>query len=335
MLISWNTTKRCNLYCRHCYRDSTPDADIHNELTTEEGIRLIKEIKAAGFRLLILSGGEPLLRDDMLTLVKATAAAGLIPAMGSNGTLLTPQLARDLKEAGLQGIAISIDSLDDQYHDSFRGMPGALAAAQAGIDHALAADLRVQINLTLTEHNRDQFEQIADYYADKGVHALHPFFLVPTGRALSMEDDSLKKQAYYAMIQAVLEKQSSCPIELKPTCAPQFMPMAKELCLPQRFTRGCLAGTGYCCILPQGEVHICPYLPVLAGNVREQSFDHIWQHSPVFNKLRDFTAYGGACGHCPHIDICGGCRARAYYYSSGDYLAEEPWCYRRDTSACN
>ncbi len=328
MLISWNTTKRCNLFCRHCYRESGPQADTSGELTTAEGLSLLKEIKAAGFHLLILSGGEPLLRDDIVELVAAAKAEGLIPAMGTNGVLLTPDLAKALASAGLRGIAISVDSLDPAYHDAFRGQSGAYAKTQAGIENALAAGLRVQINLTLTEQNQGEFDKMVSYYEQKGVHAIHPFFLVPTGRARSMGEEELKASAYFSMIRNILERQSSTALELKPTCAPQFMPMAKELGLAQRFTRGCLAGTAYCCILPHGDVHVCPYLPVAVGNVRQTPFSALWRDSGIFNKLRDFANYEGRCGQCADIAICGGCRARAYFYS-GNYLAEEPWCFRR------
>ena len=328
MLISWNTTKRCNLFCRHCYREASSAEDIQGELTTAEGKKLITEIKKAGFRLLIFSGGEPLLRKDIFELIAKAREEGLIPAMGSNGTLLTGEMARELKNVGLQGIAISVDSLEREYHDEFRGQQGAFDKTQAGIENALGEGLKVQINLTLTEKNQNELDKMIIYYEKKGVHAIHPFFLVPTGRALSLADEALREKAYFSMIKKILERQRDTSLELKPTCAPQFMPMAREMGLLLRFTRGCLAGIAYCCILPKGEVHICPYLPVEVGNVRETAFADIWQNSVTLKKLRDFNNYGGACGCCEYIDICGGCRARAYYYK-GDYLAEEPWCFRR------
>lgn len=328
MLISWNTTKKCNLNCVHCYRESGMNVDTGKELTTEEGKKLIGEISKAGFRLLILSGGEPLLREDIFELVGAAKEARIMPAMGTNGTLLTREIADELYSAGLKGIAISIDSLDETYHDEFRGQQGAFNKAQEGIENALSSGLRVQINMTVTDKNQEEFGNMVSYYEKMGVHAIHPFFLVPTGRALSMEEDSLKETAYYSMIRRVLNLQNTTTLELKPTCAPQFMPMAKEMGLSQRFSRGCLAGTGYCCILPEGQVNICPYLPVGAGNVREKPFDEIWESSPVFLELRDIRNYKGACGRCEYAGICGGCRARAYYYN-GSYMAEEPWCFRR------
>ncbi|MPW25097.1 radical SAM protein [Alkalibaculum sp. M08DMB] len=329
MLVSWNTTKRCNLYCKHCFRDSSINENTDSELSTEEGKKLIIEIKKSGFRLLVLSGGEPLLRDDIFDFISKAKEEGIIPAMGTNGTLLSREIAVELKSTGLRGIAISLDSMDRNYHDDFRGCMGAFEKAQEGIENALGSGLRVQINLTLTEDNQDEFEKIINYYEKKGVHAVYPFFLVPTGRAISMEADGLKERAYFSMIRRILDLQSKTSMELKPTCAPQFMPISKEMGLEQRFTRGCLAGTGYCCILPDGKVHICPYLPVEVGDTRETLFSEIWSKSKIFNQLRNYKNYEGDCGKCEHISICGGCRARAYYYN-GNYLAQEPWCYRRE-----
>lgn len=330
MLISWNTTRRCNLFCRHCYRESGPDEDGRGELSTAEGFELISSIAEAGFRLLILSGGEPLLREDILVLVSAARDCGIVPAMGTNGTLLTETVSRDLAAAGLRGIAISVDSLDPEYHDAFRGRAGAYELTQAGIRNSLAAGLRVQINLTLTEKNLEEFDRMVDYYESSGVHAVHPFFLVSTGRGRSMQEDELRSGAYFGMIRRVLERQATTALELKPTCAPQFMPMAKEMGIAQRFSRGCLAGVSYCCILPDGAVHVCPYLPVEAGNVRRTPFADIWRNAEVFAKLRDFSSYEGRCGACEYVAICGGCRARAFS-STGNYMAEEPWCFRSGT----
>jgi putative heme d1 biosynthesis radical SAM protein NirJ2 len=328
MLISWNLTKKCNLYCDHCYRESGPEADCSGELDTAAGKRLLGEIKAAGFRMVIFSGGEPLLRDDLCELAAHAAGLGLRPALGTNGILLSAEVAAALRDAGIAGVAVSLDSRDSAYHDRFRNAPGAWEAAVRGIRNALAAGLRVQINTTLTGNNFDQFPALTDFAAELGVQALHPFFLVPTGRGRNLAEDALKSGQYFRMIETILEKQKESAIELKPTCAPQFIPMAKEMGLAMRFTRGCLAGVAYCCILPDGEVHVCPYLPVTAGNVTEQPFDAIWRDSGTFRALRDYQAYQGRCGQCADIGSCGGCRARAYYYSGGDYLAEEPWCFR-------
>ncbi|MGM0471339.1 MAG: putative heme d1 biosynthesis radical SAM protein NirJ2 [Bacillota bacterium] len=325
MIISWNTTKECNLYCKHCYRDSGPEAKENDELTTAEGKQLLAEIAEAGFKIIVLSGGEPLLRDDIYQLISHAQKVGLRPVMGTNGTLITMDVAKKLKEAGLMAVGISLDSVQPQLHDQFRQQEGAWQGAIDGIKNSIAVGLAVQVNTTLTENNYEQFEEITDLAIELGARAHHPFFLVPTGRGKEIERNSLRAQRYHQMIDRIMEKEQEVEIELKPTCAPQFMVAAQELGLDLRFTRGCLAGTGYCCILPNGEVHICPYLPVEAGDVREESFATIWQESEVFNQLRTME-YRGNCGQCDQTDICGGCRARAYYYSDGDYMAGEPWC---------
>ncbi len=329
MLLSWNVTKRCNLYCEHCYRDSGPESSVEGQLTTEEGRRLIDQVKAAGFRLLIFSGGEPMIREDLTELIAYAAASGLKPAMGSNGTLLTAVNARELKDAGLGGIAISIDSADPASHNRFRNSADGWERAVQGIRYAQEAGLKVQINMTLKEDNVDEFEQVAQLAEEMNVASLHPFFLVPTGRAVNIEEDALKHERYYSVLRKVLQKQQTTRLEIKPTCAPQFMPLAKDMNIDMRYTRGCLAGVAYCSVLPNGEVHICPYLPVKVGNVREQPFDELWRENPVFRDLRNFKKYEGACGSCRDVGNCGGCRARSYYYSGGNFLAEEPWCYKR------
>ncbi|WP_040950462.1 radical SAM protein [Gorillibacterium massiliense] len=330
MLISWNVTKRCNLYCAHCYRDSGPHASVERQLTTGEGLRLIDEIAEAGFKMIIFSGGEPLLREDLPELVAHAKTRGMRAAMGSNGTLLTAEKARELKVAGLAGAAISLDSASPEHHDRFRGDSGSWEKAVDGIRHALDADLKVQINMTITEHNAGDFAAMTDLAVELGVQALHPFFLVPTGRGKSIEEDALKKGRYYQTLRQILSRQKNSPIEIKPTCAPQFMPLSRDMELNLRFSRGCLAGVSYCCVLPDGEVNICPYLPVSAGNVRERPFHEIWRESNLFQDLRDYTKYEGTCGACGDVGICGGCRARSYYYSGGNLLAEEPWCYKRE-----
>ena len=324
MLISWNTTKKCNMYCEHCYRDSGPEKQP-DELNTREGKELIDEIVKAGFRLIIFSGGEPLLREDIYELVEHAADRGIRPVLGSNGSLICRDVARRLKQSGAAGIGISLDSIDPETHDQFRQTEGAWQKAVEGIKNCIAAGMPVQVNTTITENNYDQFEDITDFAIDLGVRAVHPFFLVPTGRGKAIERDSVRARRYHEMIEEVMDKQRQVDIELKPTCAPQFMAVAEEQHMQLRFSRGCLAGTSYCCILPEGEVHICPYLPVEAGNIREMPFSEIWEESEIFQQLRSLD-YEGNCGLCDYADICGGCRARAYFYSDGDYMAGDPWC---------
>ncbi|MBS3897684.1 MAG: putative heme d1 biosynthesis radical SAM protein NirJ2 [Dethiobacter sp.] len=327
MIISWNTTWECHLKCKHCYRDA--GAKREDELSTAEGKKLIDEIAQAGFKILILSGGEPLLREDIFELTAHAKAVGLRPVFGTTGTTITPEIAEKLKEAGALCIGISLDSIHPEIHDEFRQVPGSWQAAVDGMKNCQAVGLPFQIHTTVVDKNYHEFEAITDFAVEVGAVAHHVFFLVPTGRALDMEAEALREKQYEQLLHRILKKQREVPIELKPTCAPQFMRIARQMGMEMRFSRGCLAGTAYCCILPNGEVHPCPYLPKKVGSVKEQPFTEIWRTAEMFNQFRS-DQFGGKCGTCNHKDVCSGCRARAYYYSDGDVMAEDPWClYRR------
>lgn len=323
MIISWNTTQACNIQCLHCYRDAGVKQD--DELTTEQGKKLLTEIAQAGFKIMILSGGEPLMRGDIYELIRHARSVGLRPVLGTNGLLITPEVAVKLKEAGLAVAGISLDSKDKSRHDWFRQSEGAWEKTLAGMKACQEAGLPFQIHTTVSSLNEDEITDITDLAVKVGAIAHHIFFLVPAGRGKNIEETTLKTQAYEALLTRILEKKQQVPIEIKPTCAPQFMRIAKQKNIPMRYSRGCLAGTSYCVIIPNGDVQPCPYLPMKVGNVKQTAFTEIWRDSPLFNSLRHDALKGG-CSACGFSDVCGGCRARAYYYSDGDYLAEEPWC---------
>lgn len=322
MIVSWNTTNACNLYCAHCYRDAGAKAD--EELNTEEGKALLDQISEAGFKIMIFSGGEPLTRPDICELVAHARSRGLRPVFGSNGTLLTPDMAGQLKEAGALGMGISLDSLHKDKHDKLRGQDGSWEAAVRGMRICREAGLPFQVHTTVMGWNDPEVEAITDFAVAEGAVAHHIFFLVPTGRAVDIEEESLRAEQYESLLERIMEKQRQVDIELKPTCAPQFMRIAGQMGMNTRFSRGCLAGTAYCIIGPKGDVQPCAYLNITLGNVRERSFADIWRESPVLNRLRTID-YEGGCGSCDYKEACGGCRARAWFYH-GDYMAEEPWC---------
>lgn len=322
MIISWNTTNQCNMYCEHCYRDA--GAKVEDELNTDEGKALIDEIAKAGFKIMIFSGGEPLMRSDILELVSYAKSKGLRPVFGTNGTLITPEMAKNLKDAGALAMGISLDSVDAAKHDRFRATPGAWEGAVQGMRNCREAGLPFQIHTTVVDWNYDEVEKITDLAVELGAMAHHIFFLVPTGRAVNIEQESLRAEQYEKLLHRIMKKQQQVDIELKPTCAPQFMRIADQMGLKMRFTKGCLAGTAYCIISPKGDVQPCAYLNIPVGNVRQQPFSEIWQDNEVFQRLRQEPLKGG-CGSCRYGNICGGCRARAYFYHD-DYMAEEPWC---------
>ncbi|MDH7577713.1 MAG: putative heme d1 biosynthesis radical SAM protein NirJ2 [Bacillota bacterium] len=325
MLVSWNTTNACNLACAHCYRDA--GARVQEELSTLEGMALIEEIVRAGFKIMIFSGGEPLLRPDIYDLVKYASERGLRPVLGSNGTLVTGEAAGRLKDAGARAVGISLDSTTPEQHDRFRGFSGAWEAAVEGMAACRREGLPFQVHTTVVEWNYEQVEALTDLAVSLGAVAHHVFFLVPAGRGVNIAEESLRAEQYERLLHRLMKKQKDVPIEVKPTCAPQFLRIAAQLGLKLRFQKGCLAGTGYCIISPRGEVQPCAYLNIPVGNVREAPFSVIWRDNPVLKRLRS-EAYGGGCGTCDYRSICGGCRARAYFYY-GDYMAEEPWCLYR------
>ena len=281
MIVSWMTTNKCNLHCKHCYQNAGESRA--EELTTAEARELIDGIARAGFRIMIFSGGEALLRPDILELVSYASSKGLRPVFGTNGTLLTPEIVRALKASGAAAMGISLDSLDRDKHNAFRGDETAFDRTLQGMENCREAGLPLQLHTTVMDWNRDE--------------------------------------------KRIMMKQKEIPIPIKPTCAPQFTRVAKQLgvTLDRRFTRGCLAGLTYCIVSPVGMVRPCAYMTEEAGSIREKPFDEIWKNSELFASLRTRN-YGGYCSACGYQDICGGCRARAAYYHNGDYMAADSYC---------
>ena len=326
MIVSWLTTNRCNLKCQHCYQDAdTLEASTANELNTTEAKALIDQIYKAGFKLMIFSGGEPLLRDDIFELVAYASSKGLRPVFGTNGMLITLEVAKKLKEAGAAAMGISLDSLDETKHNQFRGDPEAFKLAIEGMDNCNAAGLPFQIHTTIVDWNKDEVLDIIDFAVQKGAIAHQPFFLIPVGRGIYIAETSIEVLENEDLLGRIMKKSTEVPIAVKPTCAPQFVRIAEQLGISTRYSRGCLAGLTYCIINPDGIVQPCAYMKQEAGNVREQTFDDIWANSPVFETLRT-EAYADPCGSCDYKKGCGGCRARAAYYHDGDFMAADEYC---------
>ncbi len=340
LVMSWNVTRECNMKCSHCYINAT-DKKLTSELTTQEGKNLMDQIRQVSSPLLILSGGEPLLRPDIYELIQYGSSVGLKMGLGSNGSFIDDAVARKLKAAGITTVSISLDSHIPAQHDEFRGVTGAWEKAVNACKTLRKNDVLVQVNTTLTQQNYNQIDDIMSLAEGIGVENFHLFFLVPTGRGTKLTD--ISPQKYEDMITNTFAKVSKHKLNVKPSCAPQFMRIAKGMGLDMRqWIRGCMAGLNYCRIYPNGDVTPCPYLPVKLGNIREQSFKEIWFNSPVFKALRNPDSLKGKCGACDYKTLCGGCRARAYGLSSdfidycgdlheptelnGDYLTEDPWC---------
>jgi len=340
LVMSYNVTRECNMKCSHCYINAT-DKKLIDELNTEEGKQLIDQICEVSHPLLILSGGEPLLRPDIYELIEYGTSKGLKMGLGSNGSLIDDKVAKKLKQAGIATVSISLDSHIPAQHDEFRGVAGAWQKAVDACKALRKNGVLVQVNTTLTHDNYDQIDDIMSLAESIGVENFHLFFLVPTGRGTKIAD--ISPQKYEDMITNTFAKVHKHTLNVRPSCAPQFMRIAQGMGLDMRqWIRGCIAGMHYCRIYPNGDVTPCPYLPIKLGNIREQSFKDIWFNSPVFKSLRNPNCLKGKCGACEFKQICGGCRARAYGLSADfidycgdlhepgelkkDYLTSDPWC---------
>lgn len=286
---------------------------------------MIREIERAGFKIMIFSGGEPVMRSDIYDLGRYATELGLRAVLGTNGTLITREVAGRLKESGFMAAGVSLDSLNPEKNNAFRKLDDAFNLTVQGMKNLREAGLPFQIHTTVMDWNVKELEAITDFAVEIGAMAHHIFFLVPTGRGVNIEEEALRVVEYEKTISRLLEKQREVDIEIKPTCAPQFMRTADKKGIPMRFSRGCLAGISYCIISPRGDVQPCAYLNIPLGNVCEKPFDEIWRESRVLQELRTME-YKGKCGVCDYKTKCGGCRARAYYYSNGDYMAEDSWC---------
>lgn len=334
--VAWEVTRRCNLSCIHC-RAGAEDRFYPDELTTEEGFRLLDEIVAVGQPTIILTGGEPLLRKDIFELAAYGAEKGLRMVMAPNGTLVTPQVACRMLEVGIKRISISLDGATPESHDGFRQMPGAFRGALAGIQAAKEMGLGFQINTTVTRDNHHELEEILKLAVDLGAVAHHIFFLVPTGRANLMEGQEVSPEEYEKTLNWLYDQRTKVPLQLRPICAPHYFRVLRQRAkeegtnIPIRphglnaLTRGCLAGSAFCFVSHVGDVFPCGYLGVNCGNTKEQNFKDVWEKSMVFDRLRNLNGYGGKCGYCEYRKVCGGCRARAYA-KTGNYLDEEPNC---------
>jgi radical SAM protein with 4Fe4S-binding SPASM domain len=369
-VISWNLTYRCNLACEHCYLDAggTPLVGTENfadrsELGTEECFRVIDEIAAfAPECLTILTGGEPLLRRDILEIIRRAAERELWVVVGTNGVSITENLARRLADAGARGLSLSLDALDPDRHDRFRMVRGAWRNTVEGAAILNRTGLPFIVQTTAGSHNLGELDAIADFAHDRlAARVWNLYFLVPTGRGQFVSDIT---PAQYDEVLASLyriQRKYDRRMLVNAKCAPHYVKTVLEnaaetdaIPTDARLRHGygshvdsaqdkpswsgvarirtysggaggCPAGTHYMGIRPNGDVTPCPYLPVFAGNLRRAPLADLWASSELFTDIRRRTSLGGRCGECEMNGHCGGCRARAYGMT-GDLMAEDPLC---------
>jgi len=335
-LLAWETTRRCNLACLHC-RAAAGSGPYPDELTTAEGQKLLDDLATMGQVVVILTGGEPLLREDIFDLAAYGAALGHRMVMAVNGTLVTPEVAARLKDVGIQRVSISIDGAEAASHDRLRAVEGAYDGALAGIAACKEAGLPFQINTTITRANRGELPAIHAMALKLKAAAHHVFVLVPTGRGELIREELLSPEEYEATLHWLLDREKEGALFIKPTCAPQFYRLWRQEAAArgeaitaaahgmEAMTKGCLGGQGFAFVSHRGEVQPCGYLDLVAGNIRETPFPEIWENSELFQQLRRVDDYHGKCRICQYRKVCGGCRARAFALT-GDVLGDDPIC---------
>ena len=335
-LVFWETTRCCNLECPHC-RASAINSRLPDELTTSEAKRILTEIASVGKPIMVFSGGEPLVRDDLYELSSFAHNLGLKSAVATNATMITPQVGEKLKQANVSMMAVSVYGGSSSAHDSFTGEPGSYDLTMKGIENIKRAGIKFQINTTITKRNISELNAMADLATNLGASAYHVFFLVPTGRGKSLEGDSISAQEYEEVFNRLYDLQMTSELRIKATCAPHYYRVLRQRLAAEnkvfpsqqsifhQITKGCLAGQAVCFISYKGEVYGCGYLDVLAGDLRKENFKDVWQRSELFKTLRDESKLLGKCSVCEFVKICSGCRARAYAKTE-NYLEEEPDC---------
>jgi len=338
-LVFWELTGRCNLRCRHC-RAAAGEDFSEGELTTAEILQTARAIRAAADPIVVLTGGEPLARPDFFQIADVCRTLFSRVALATNGTLVDDPCAARIAQSGIQRVSVSIDGAAARTHDGFRGIEGSFHAALKGLAALRRAGVSRQVNMTVTRHNEGEIEDVMDLAIRMGADAFHLFMLVPVGCGATIaEDQRLSPRRSEQILRWLFEESLElCDrLHVKATCAHQYFRIRHEVArrkgipLPKgghglhAVTRGCLAGSGVCFISRTGDVQPCGYLPIRAGNVREQEFRAIWEESGLFQTLRDPARLTGKCGRCGYRVVCQGCRARAYAVS-GDFLAEEPDC---------
>ncbi|MBX5476973.1 MAG: radical SAM protein [Clostridia bacterium] len=317
----WEVTQACDLVCLHCRASARPWRHP-GELTTEEGLRLIDEAAEMGTRLFVFSGGDPLKREDLCTLIRHAADRRLHPSVTPSATpLLTYDAIAQMAAAGAEAVAISLDGDDDASHDSFRGWSGAFQRSLAAAADVRRAGLRLQINTTVTAGNWRRLPGIARLVADLGAQRWSLFFLVPVGRGASLTP--LTAEEHEEVYQWLADIREQVPFAIKTTEGPAYRRVLMQRGAGRRAAVS--DGKGFCFISHTGEVMPSGFLPVSAGNVRRQSLASLYRDSELFRSLRDPNQLRGKCGRCPFREVCGGSRARAYAMT-GDYLAAEPTC---------
>jgi radical SAM protein len=336
MLVIWECTQACDLACVHCRASAQSERHPH-ELTTEQGYRLLDEIRSFGEPLMVFTGGDPLKRPDLYDLIRYAVKIGLRTNVTPSATpLLTPEAIDQFKAAGISRMAISLDGPDAPSHDDFRGVPGTFDRAIMALRHARDIGLDTQFQTTVTKRNMARLPEMAEIAKEVRTKMWSLFFLIVTGRAL--ENDDLEAAEYEKVFEFMYELSKTSPFGIKTTEAMHYRRYVAQRIKAEHGvtenenakgvawrTAGVSDGKGFVFVSHQGEIYPSGFLPVSGGNVLRDSLTDIYRNSSLFRTLRDTTQREGKCGICEYQKVCGGSRSRAYAFT-GDYLAEDPRC---------
>lgn len=347
-LIVWDFTNKCNLSCKHCYQKA---GELSKELTTEQAKKLIDELADFGVSVIAFSGGEPLIREDFFEVAKYAKSKDFFISIASNGTLITEDMAKKLKDSGVEYVEISLDGLE-KTHDSFRGIKGAFQRTVKGIKNCVNVGLDTCIAMTITKHNFNEVEDVLKFAKEIGVKRFIMFNFVPVGRGKDIIKLDLSPEEREKILKFLYDRLQADKSLLTLSTAPQYCRIAMEyikkyedgVVLPSHFTNetaikylrgktatlanfigGCGAGRVYGAVEPNGDITPCVFMKIKLGNVLKDSFKAIWLNHLVLKELRDRTKFKGYCGVCEYRSVCGGCRARAYGYFK-DLRAPDPGC---------
>lgn len=345
--LAWEITRACALSCLHCRAVAQPRRDPR-ELTTEEALRVIDQIRDTGDPILVVTGGDPLMRRDVFDLLAYAVQKGLRTSLTPTATaLVTPRNLKRVREAGVRRVGISLDGPTAEVHDAFRGFEGAFQRTLEIMQDISAAGLSLQINTTVTRHNLHVLEALPDIVARSGAVQWSVFFLVPTGRG--KVEDMISPQDHERLYNWLYDLSRAAPFDIKSTAAPAYRRVAIQRARAEqpeqpgqgarpvagagyrfqdgldRPALGINDGKGFAFISHVGDVFPSGFLPLSAGNVRDRPFAGIYRDSEIFRQLRDPSLLKGKCGRCEFREVCGGSRARAYGVT-GDYLETDPSC---------
>lgn len=349
-VIFWNLTGRCNLSCVHCYNRSGPEKSRSDELSTAEALAFIDDCATLKVPVILLSGGEPLIREDIWELAHYASRLGIKTALSTNGTLITPNIARKIHDAGIGYVGISLDGASAQTHDRFRGADGAFKRACDAFQALQEEDVRCGVRVTVTKDNVAELEELIDLSLRLSASRFCVYWLVPSGRGSdSYKDTQLDERQVRDVLLTLhrrAEETDPSVMEFLTVDAPQDAVLLLDT-MEQRGSQdldeartlissmkgGCSAGIRVANISPEGDVYPCQFAQIprfLVGSIRERGFKELWNDTdnPVLTLFREKTErLSGRCGTCQYLDLCGGgCRIRAYH-ESGELSGDDPFCF--------